>query len=437
VLSPGSGTYDSPLQVTIADSTPGATIYYTIDGSTPTTSSTQYTGPVTLTTTGTIKAIATAPSLTASAVATATYTITQPGATATLSFTRKTLVAGANPITLAVDDFNGDGKKDLVVANEGSNNVAVFLGNGDGSFQAPQFFAVDRNPVWVAAGDFDGDGRPDLAVANINANNVSMLLNNGDGTFRSVATIPVGTQPTSLAVGNFDSDQLLDLAVANWASFGSPNPSDITVLLGNGLGSVRATRSVPVGVNPIFPVVADFNGDGVPDLAVANFGNNNVTVLLGNGDGTFRSGSLLGPVSSPYSVAVGHFIGDGKLDLAVANFDEKNFGPSTVSVLLNNTGAPAPDYTLSASPGSVTVTQGSSATSTISISPLNGFTGSVNLSTSLLPSGVTAAFSPNPTATTSTLTLTANSTAPTGTVTVTITGNANALTQTTTLSLTV
>ena len=361
-----------------------------------------------------------------------------------------------------------------------------------------------------------------------------------------MATIPVGTLPTSLAVGNFDSDQLLDLAVANWASFGSPNPSDITVLLGNGLGSVRATQSVIVGVNPIFPVVADFNGDGVPDLAVANFGNNNVSVLLGNGDGTSRSGSLLGPVSSPYAVAVGHFNGDGaldlavtstssnsvtvflgngngtfqvlpqtfdaggkrplsiaaadidgdgkldlvvanygdpniippdpgnvavllgngdgtfqapltfpvgtnpesvvvgdfngdgKLDLAVANFDEKNFGPSTVSVLLNNTGAPAPDYTLSASPSSVTITQGSNGSSTITVSPQNGFTGGVTLSVSGLPIGVTAAFSPNPTTTTSTLTLTANPTATTGTVTVTITGTSGTLPpKTTTLTLTV
>src|SRR5207249_701792 len=82
----------------------------------------------------------------------------------------------------------------------------------------------------------------------------------------------------------------------------------------------------------------------------------------------------------------------------------------------------APDYTLSASPGSLTVTQGTSGSSTIAVSPLNGFTGSVTLSAAALPSGVTAAFSPNPTATTSTLTLTANPTATTGTVTVTITG---------------
>src|SRR5207237_1285739 len=139
---------------------------------------------------------------------------------------------------------------------------------------------------------------------------------------------------------------------------------------------------------------------------------------------------LIFPVgTNPESVVVGDFNGDGKLDLAVANFDEHNFGPSTISVLLNTTNAPAPpSYTLSASASSVTVTQGSSTTSTITVSPLNGFTGSVTLSAAGLPDGVTAALDPNPATTTSTLTLTASSTATTGAVTVTITGASGTLT---------
>jgi hypothetical protein len=97
----------------------------------------------------------------------------------------------------------------------------------------------------------------------------------------------------------------------------------------------------------------------------------------------------------------------------------------------------SPNFGLSASPNSVSVTQGSQTTSTITVSPLNGFSGNVTLSASGLPNGVTANFNPNPTATTSTLTLTATGTAATGTVTVTITGTSGALTNTTTLSLTV
>src|SRR5205085_686379 len=85
VLSPAGGTYSTSVSVTITDSTPGATIYYTTDGTTPTTSSTQYTGPFSVTTTQTIKAIATAPGYTASAVASAAYTIQVPAATPALS----------------------------------------------------------------------------------------------------------------------------------------------------------------------------------------------------------------------------------------------------------------------------------------------------------------------------------------------------------------
>src|SRR5436853_7794815 len=100
-------------------------------------------------------------------------------------------------MTVAVGDFNCDGVPDLVVADEGSNNIAVLLGNGDGTFRAAQFFPVGINPVWVVVGDFNGDRVQDLAAPNINANNVSVLLGNGDGTFQADRTFAVGTRPIS------------------------------------------------------------------------------------------------------------------------------------------------------------------------------------------------------------------------------------------------
>ena len=454
-----------------------------------------------------------------------------PAPAQTLSFAKRDFPVGSDSITVAVGDFNGDGVPDLVVANEGSNNVAVLLGNGDGTFRAAQFFPVGINPVWVVVGGFNGSRVQDLAVPNINANNISVLLGNGDGTFPAGRTFAVGSLPTSVTVGDFNGDGKLDLAAANW------NSGDVSVLLGNGDGTFQPARTFPSGTNPISPAVGDFNRDGLPDLAVANYGNNNISVLLGNGDGTFRpavyfpagtlpsfvavgqfnadgildlavtnawsndvsvllgngDGTFQAPRSfavgsSPLSAAVADINGDGRLDLAVANYgnpsvgdlgnvvvllgngdgtfqpalpftvgtnpesvvvgdfnrDGKldlavaNFHSNSVSVLINTSGAPAPTYTLSASPSSVTVTQGSTGSSTITVSPLNGFTSSVTLSASGLPSGVTAAFSPNPTTTTSTLTLTANPTATTGTVTVTLTGTSGTLPpKTTTLSLTV
>src|SRR5215831_12571491 len=92
-------------------------------------------------------------------------------------------VAGNFPVSVAVGDFNGDGKPDLAVANPlfPNGTVSVLLGNGDGSFQAAQAFGAGSQPLSVAVGDFNGDGKPDLAVANQVSNNVSVLLGNGDG----------------------------------------------------------------------------------------------------------------------------------------------------------------------------------------------------------------------------------------------------------------
>ncbi len=86
--------------------------------------------------------------------------------------------AGDSPISVAVADFNGDGRLDLAVANQLSDDVSVFLGNGDGSFQAPRTFPAGSFAWSMAAGDFNRDGRPDLAIANQNSNNVSVLINN-------------------------------------------------------------------------------------------------------------------------------------------------------------------------------------------------------------------------------------------------------------------
>ena len=86
--------------------------------------------------------------------------------------------AGSSPYSVSVGDFNGDGTPDLAVANAGSHNVSVLLGNGDGSFQAAQNFGAGIVPQSVTVGDFNGDGKPDLAVANENSNNVSVLINN-------------------------------------------------------------------------------------------------------------------------------------------------------------------------------------------------------------------------------------------------------------------
>jgi hypothetical protein len=233
--------------------------------------------------------------------------------------------AGSGPFSVAVGDFNGDGKADLAMANSGSSNVSVLLGNGNGTFQAAVNYNAGTGPVSVAVGDFNGDGKADLAAANQFSNTVSVLLGNGDGTFQAAVNYNAGTAPDSVAVGDFNGDGKADLAVANYDS------NNVSVLLGNGDGTFQAAVNYGAGTNPESVAVGDFNGDGKADLAVANSQGANVSVLLGSGDGTFQAAVNYNAGSVPASVAVGDFNGDGKADLAPANENGAN-----VSVLLGN-----------------------------------------------------------------------------------------------------
>ncbi len=229
---------------------------------------------------------------------TRTFTVSQANPAGTLTPAMNSPFAvGASPYSVAVGDFNGDGNPDLAVANVNSNNVTVLLGNGSGGFTpAPgNPFAAGTLPRSVVVGDFNGDGIQDLATANRTSNNVTVLLGNGSGGFTAAPGSPfaTGNVPDSVVVGDFNGDGIQDLATAN---FGSGN---VTVLLGNGAGGFTAAAGSPfaAGTNPQSVVVGDFNGDGIQDLAVANSNSNNVTVLLGNGSGGFTAAT-----GSPFAV---------------------------------------------------------------------------------------------------------------------------------------
>jgi uncharacterized protein YjdB len=217
---------------------------------------------------------------------------------------------GLGPVSVTVGDFNGDGITDLAVANSSDNTVSVLLGKGDGTFQSLVNFAAGLYPIWVVAGDFNGDGNADLAVVNGISSGVSILLGNGDGTFQLAVSYKAATIPFAIAVGDFNGDGNADLAVASQGS-------GVSVLLGNGDGSFQPPLNFAAGMFTQAIAVGDFNGDGKADLAAANEGSANVSVLLGNGDGTFQPARSFVAGNFPRAIVAGDFNGDGHPDLAV------------------------------------------------------------------------------------------------------------------------
>ena len=188
-----------------------------------------------------------------------------------------------NPYDLIATDLNGDGILDLTAANSpssGNGSISILLGNGDGSFQSAVDIAVGTRPRYFASGDFNRDGKQDLALSQSgNDNNLSILLNNGSGTTFSRSTIPFGneTAPRDVIAADFNADSNLDLAVTTLQGDG------VSVLLGNGNGSFMTRKAFAVGDGPAFATSADFNRDGLPDLAVANSntgGSSSISLLL-------------------------------------------------------------------------------------------------------------------------------------------------------------
>jgi hypothetical protein len=251
---------------------------------------------------------------------------------------------GDGPIFIAVGNFNDstDGFLDLAVANHGSDNVSILLGNGDGTFTSPGSpIQVGDQPVSIAVGNFnsDVDSHPDLAVTNFTQKSVSILLGDGSGGF-SVAPncdtglldiCTVGTQPVSIVTGDFDNDGVADLAVANEST------KNVSILLGNAVttaGLFKVAQNFKLDKIPVSLTVADFNGDGALDLAAAHFPGKLLSVILGNGNGTFGKPKTFNTVAGGFAITNGDFDGDSKPDLAVIN--------GKISVLLNKTVPPDP-----------------------------------------------------------------------------------------------
>ena len=230
------------------------------------------------------------------------------------------------PIALAMNDFNGDGKIDIVVANYNDSSVSVLLGTGSRVLGNATNFNVGAGPMCVWTADFNGDKKIDIVTANKTANTLTILPGLGNGSFGTPQTItlfPGGNpQPTYVFAADLNSDSKADLVVANYGS------NTVSVLLAQANNTFQISSNYTVGINPRSILVRDLDRNGMPDLAIANSGSSSVSILRNRGDGTFDySGDFL-VGTSPTIVWGSNFDGDDATDLAISNY-----GDNTISIL--------------------------------------------------------------------------------------------------------
>jgi FG-GAP-like repeat len=359
---------------------------------------------------------------------------------------------------LHLADLNKDGKADLTYNYTDSSSLdnttyygtAVQLGNGDGTFKAPQTLATGSTPYnefgvesLVAqvqlVTDLNKDGIPDLIFISSTSvidttlstavANVQVALGKGDGTFSTPATVAgpdimvqsfTDVIPASIAVADMNGDGIPDIIALG--STASTYDAEVAIALGNGDGTFKAPlKTIYAGQylnNDQGLAVGDFNGDGKLDVAIVDpYVQSNSGISLGNGDGTLQTTGTVGAalpklalnlVTAAPVVAL-DLNGDGLADIITGNL-----------VLLSTTApsgttTPQPDFSITASTSSATVTAGSSAMTTITLTPSGGFDQSVALSCSGLPTGATCTFAP--------AAVTVNASAATASLTIATTGS--------------
>ncbi len=289
----------------------------------------------------------------------------------TISFSPKVdYTPGGAPSCVTIGDLDGDGKPELVTANNNSNdNVSVFKNTstiGAVSFAARVDFIAGTYPYLVSIGDLDGDGKPDLAVVNYSNNTVSILRNTTSGgiiSFAAKVDYITGSSPNSISIGDLDGDGKPDLSIANRSS---NTVSVLKNLSTNGTISFAPKVDYITGTSPCGASIADLDGDGKFDLIIPNLGSNTLSI--------FRNTSISGTISfaskvdfsggaGSSNISTGDLNGDGKPDIAVTNYNA-----NSISIFKNTSTIGA----ISFSPKTDFPASGSANPACVSIGDLDG-----------------------------------------------------------------
>ena len=241
------------------------------------------------------------------------------------------------PMSLTAADLDGNGALDLVTANAFLDSITAFLNDGSGSFtmQAVLAGTLAARLSAIAAADVNGDGLPDLIVSR-STDDVIVLVNTGAGEFAQPAEVSVGQglQLNGLTIEDLDLDGDEDVVVVvSRSGTDTTEPGSLALLFNQGGGTFDPPVQVRAGTYPTSVVATDLDGDGDPDLAVANNTSDDVSIILNAGGGVFGEPQSVGVGEGPAFVVAADFDADGDEDLAVANM-----ASDTVAILLNHGG---------------------------------------------------------------------------------------------------
>ncbi|CAF4239565.1 unnamed protein product, partial [Adineta steineri] len=227
----------------------------------------------------------------------------------------------SQPYSLAVGDFNNDNRLDIITANSAIDNVGLFLGYVTEDFLISPAYSIEPSslPTSIAVGDFNNDTRLDIVIANNGTNNIMILFGSGYGTFVSQTNYSTGndSQPCWVAVNDLNNDNLLDIVVANSGA------DNVGIFLGTGNGTFLNQMTYFTGLRsqPYSVVIVDFDNDTHLDIAVASYGSNSIGVFFAYGNGSFGNQLIFytGYQSHPYALAVGDVNNDNLTDIIATN----------------------------------------------------------------------------------------------------------------------